>query len=223
LPTLERQPAFSRVKRVAGLRWSHLCVFVGAVALAAAFYFDLAVVNWLKVNATPDMTSFMRAVSRWGDWPMHALAGLIAAGVAYALRSREWLAIFIAMLLALTAASAVNRVIKIAAGRSRPMVTTDAGWRALRWSSNYHAFPSGHTASSTGFFAVLFFARRRIGLPLLAIPLLIAFSRIYLRAHYLSDCVFAAMLGTVCAALSWRAVQKRALLLTPQSGIPNPQ
>ena len=62
-------------------------------------------------------------------------------------------------------------------------------------SSKYHAFPSGHVAASTAFFAVLLFANRRIGILCLPIPLLIGFARMYIDAHYLSDVVCAALLG----------------------------
>jgi undecaprenyl-diphosphatase len=55
-----------------------------------------------------------------------------------------------------------------------------------------------------GFFGVLLFVRRGLGLALLPIPLLIAFSRLYLGAHYLSDVVCGALLGILCA---WIAVQ----------------
>jgi membrane-associated phospholipid phosphatase len=53
--------------------------------------------------------------------------------------------------------------------------------------------------ASTAFFSTLFFARRRIGLACLPIPILIAFSRMYIGAHYLSDVVCAAILGIICA------------------------
>jgi undecaprenyl-diphosphatase len=78
-------------------------------------------------------------------------------------------------------------------------------WNGPRWSAKYHSFPSGHTAASTAFFGVLIFANRRAGLALLPIPLLIAASRIYVAAHYLSDVVGAAIIGLLCAWLCARA------------------
>jgi hypothetical protein len=48
-------------------------------------------------------------------------------------------------------------------------------------------------------FLYAFFARRRIGLACLPIPILIAFSRMYIGAHYLSDVVCAAAFGILCA------------------------
>src|SRR5207248_3826703 len=76
-----------------------------------------------------------------------------------------------------------------------PSVTSEFRWGGPHCSTKYHAFPSGHVSASTAFFGVLIFARRRIGLACLPIPILIGFSRMYLGAHYLSDVVFAAVLG----------------------------
>ncbi|MBA3762447.1 MAG: phosphatase PAP2 family protein [Chthoniobacterales bacterium] len=154
----------------------------------------------------------MRFVTKWGDWPTHVAAGVLGAAIAYALGKREWLVIFAAMVIACAVAGSVNRVIKVTAGRSRPSVKVERGWNGPSAKSDYHAFPSGHTAASTAFFAALVFARRRIGLALLPIPLLIAASRIYLNAHYLSDVVFAAMLGIACAALVWYFAARQPVL-----------
>ncbi|MFN2509014.1 MAG: phosphatase PAP2 family protein [Chthoniobacterales bacterium] len=193
----------------AGSRWRYVWIFLAALLLIASFYFDAAVQSWMLTHQTAGAKAFMQFVSRWGDWPSHIIAGLIGGGIAYAAKSRAWLAIFAAMLLACASAGVVNRIIKISAGRSRPAVEVDAGWKSFRFSSNYNAFPSGHTAASSGFFAALFFARRRIALALLAIPLLIAASRLYLNAHHLSDVVCAAILGVLCGWMAWRFVAAR--------------
>jgi membrane-associated phospholipid phosphatase len=90
-------------------------------------------------------------------------------------------------------------VVKISTGRARPSVQTAAEWNGPKLNPRYNAFPSGHTAASTAFFATLAFASWRIGLGFLAVPLLIAFSRMYVAAHYLSDVVCATILGLVVA------------------------
>ncbi len=206
---LETQMGFSRVKTLAGWRAVALWALVAAAALGLSFFFDAAVQAWIAQHQVPGWRAAMRLVSRWGDWPSHVALGLIGAAFAYFLGNRQWLAIFAAMVLACALAGTVNRGIKIVAGRARPSVTTDAGWHGPRLSSEYNAFPSGHTAASTAFFAVLLFARRRVGVPLLAIPLLIAFSRIYIAAHHLSDVVAGALVGILAALVLWRAVQSR--------------
>src|SRR5207249_7188490 len=126
--------------------------------------------------------------------------------------------IFLAMLVALALAGVTGRVVKFATGRARPSVQTEVHWNGPRWSSKYHAFPSGHTASSTAFFVALFLKRKKIGAPLLLIPVLIALSRLIVGAHYLSDVTFAAILGGLCAML---AVHWLCSVRNPQFAIRN--
>jgi undecaprenyl-diphosphatase len=185
--------------------WALLCVAL----LLLAFRFDASVHAWAQQHQTPGWRAVMEFASRWGDWPSHVIIGMIAVGVAYVMRSRRWLAVFLAMVLACAVAGMVGRTIKIAAGRARPMVTTDPGWHGLRFSSKYTSFPSGHTAATTGFFCALLLARRRVGLVALPVPLLISTSRIYVGAHYLSDVAGGAMVGTMSAVIAWRYVQRR--------------
>ena len=153
----------------------------------------------------------MGRVSWWGDWPLHVIIALIGVAIAYALGSRRWIMICAAMVIACALAGLVNRTIKIATGRARPLVTQDAGWNGLRFDSKYTSFPSGHTAATTAFFGTLVCARRRVGLVLLPIPLLIAVSRIYLNAHYLSDVVGGALVGMLAAFVTWRFFSTRML------------
>jgi undecaprenyl-diphosphatase len=112
--------------------------------------------------------------------------------------------IFLSMLVAMAIAGVAGTVIKRTIPRARPSVKSELRWGGPRFSTKYHAFPSGHVGASTAFFGVLIFARRRIGLACLPIPILIGLSRMYLGAHYLSDVVCAAVLGIVCAAIVWR-------------------
>jgi undecaprenyl-diphosphatase len=190
-------------------RWWFVWLALALIALGFSFALDAPTQAWLADRQTAALKTFMRNVSRWGDWPTHIALGVVAAVVALVVRSRRWLAIFAAMVIACGAAGMANRVIKIAAGRSRPAVVTDAGWHGPRFSSKYNAFPSGHTASSTAFFGSLCLARRRIGLLFLPIPMLIAFARLYVGAHHLSDVVAGALLGVACAALLTPSVRAR--------------
>lgn len=68
---------------------------------------------------------------------------------------------------------------------------------------SFYSFPSGHTASS---FAVATLAIIRCSVPvwcgILTIALIVAFSRIYLRVHYLSDVVCGVLLGILCGFAS---------------------
>jgi membrane-associated phospholipid phosphatase len=193
--------------------WIALIV-AAVIALVAAFLLDQATAHLITTYSSPELKRVMRIVSRVGDWPTHAIAGAIGFAITLVIGSKAWMRIFVAMLIALALAGVTARAIKIASGRARPSVKTEAQWNGPQFSSKYHAFPSGHTASSTAFFVALFLTRRKSGAPLLLIPILIALSRMIVGAHYLSDVILAAILGVICALL---AVHWLCTIRNPQS------
>ena len=174
-------------------------IVIAAITIAAAFYFDDAVRNFVEQHQDRVSRNFMRNISLFGDWPEHLAVGLILAGIAWWRGNKKWTRIFLSMLIALAIAGVVGRGIQIATGRARPSVRTEEVWN--RFSAKYHAFPSGHVTASMAFFGVLFFANRRVAVACLPIPILIGFSRIYLGAHYLSDVVCGVILGILSAVL----------------------
>jgi undecaprenyl-diphosphatase len=178
-----------------------LGIAIAAIAIAAAFYLDDTVWNFITHHQNRAIRNFMRTVSLFGDWPSHVALGLVLLAFAWVRGSRKWTRIFLSMLVAMAIAGLAGTVIKRTMPRARPSVKSELRWGGPHFSSKYHAFPSGHVAASTAFFGVLIFARRRIGLTLLPIPILIGFSRMYIGAHYLSDVVCAAVLGILCALL----------------------
>jgi undecaprenyl-diphosphatase len=182
------------------MRW-FICAAVAVSICALSFYFDAPVQNWAEAHDNAALSGAMNVVSRIGDWPAHVGVGLLAAAIAYACRRMRWARVFVVMVLACIVAGLCARVVKIGAGRARPSVQTETEWNGPHLRSKYHAFPSGHTACSTAFFALLAFATRRRSAALLMIPALIGFSRIYIGAHHLSDVVCAAALGFVVAWL----------------------
>lgn len=187
-----------------------LGIVIAAAAIAVAFYFDNAVRDFMAQHQSRGVYNFMRNVSRVGDWPEHFLLGLALFSFARWRGHKEWARIFLAMLIALSIAGVTGRVLKVTTGRARPSVNAEHVWNGLSVSgSKYHSFPSGHVDASVGFFAVLVLARRRIGIACLPIPALIAFSRMYLGAHWLSDVVCAVLLGILAALLVWHFARPR--------------
>jgi membrane-associated phospholipid phosphatase len=197
------------VKRTAVFYWL-IGVMIAAIVILAAFHWDKAVRDFIASHQDPSVRNFMRYVSRYGDWAEHFFPGLVLAGIAWWRGNKRWTRIFLSMVIALSIAGLAARAIKISTGRARPSVKAEEMWNGPHLSSKYHAFPSGHVVASTAFFAVLVFANWRIGLPFLAIPILIGFSRIYGGAHYLSDVICAAVLGIFCAFVVWRIGNRKS-------------
>jgi membrane-associated phospholipid phosphatase len=190
-------------------------IVIAAVVIGVAFYLDEAARDFIAHHQNRVGYNLMRNVSRLGDWPEHFALGIVLTGIAWWRGNKKWTRIFLSMLIALAIAGVVGRGIQVVTGRARPSVKTEEVWNGLRFSSKYHAFPSGHVAASSAFFAVLFLANWRIGLIGVPIPILIGFSRMYVAAHYLSDVVCAAVLGVICAILVarllWRNIEHRTL------------
>jgi membrane-associated phospholipid phosphatase len=186
------------VKRAADWYWL-MGIVAAAIAIAVSFHFDESVRTFMMQHQTAAGRKFMRRVSFFGDWPLHAITGLVLLAVAWSRGCKYWTRVFIAMLLAMLLAGFAGTVIKRTVPRPRPSVHALARWGGPRFNTNYHSFPSGHVNASMAFFGVLIIARRRLGIACLPIPILIALSRMYLGAHYLSDVVCGAVLGFSCA------------------------
>lgn len=67
----------------------------------------------------------------------------------------------------------------------------------------FYSFPSGHTTASFAFVGVaLMKCTPAVFFPILTLAALIAFSRIYLRVHYLTDVLCGILLGLICGISS---------------------
>jgi membrane-associated phospholipid phosphatase len=199
------------VKRKAVFYWL-IGIAIVAMAIALGFYFDDSMRDFMVQHQNPAMRSFMRYVSILGDWPLHLALGLLLLAVAWISDSKKWTRIFLAMLIAMAIAGLTGHVIKRTIPRPRPSVHAEMRWGGPHFSSKYHSFPSGHVGASTAFFCTLLLASRRIGLACLPIPIVIAFSRMYLGVHYLSDVVCAAVLGILCALIVTRMFLRERLM-----------
>lgn len=168
---------------------------------------DAYIANWLHANATPSLTQFFLAVSLvHGIVPMlaytAALAGFLVLQGDFYWARRVALIVPTGMLF--------NTVLKLAYQRLRP--SFDHPILTL----GTYSFPSGHAAGATlfyGLFALVLLSRlgshgaRAACVAIAAlIVAVVAFSRLYLGVHYLSDVVAAA-----CASVAWIAFGLTAL------------
>lgn len=158
--------------------------------------------TWLHVHSTPLLTSAMFVVTYLGSG---AVAACIAVtfGIYLIWRRRfYWLAAFLS---SVYGGILLNRILKYEFQRPRPHFDNPL----LSLSS--YSFPSGHTMTATvvyGVLAAYFFTNTRdwrwrvlITCAATFLILLVAFSRVYLGAHYLSD-----VLGAMAEGLAWLAL-----------------
>jgi membrane-associated phospholipid phosphatase len=172
---------------------------------------DVQLAHWFHAHATPGFTRAMLLVTH-----VNGLVGTSIMAVALALwfhrrGLRDWLFLTLA---AVPGGLLLNILLKHVFQRARP--TFDDPLVTLETFS----FPSGHTAACTVFYGLLacWLARRLAPGPMRALAVaacvamvaLVALSRMYLGAHYLSDVLAAAAEGCawlatcMLAAGAWR-------------------
>ena len=116
-----------------------------------------------------------------------------------------------------TLCGAIVNSVRLLTGRARPSNTEavqewNGLWRgreSLLFNSQYHSFPSGHTGVAFALFGVILFADRRHGWWALLAAAAIAWSRIYLNVHHLSDVMAGAFVGLITAFLVWERLEPR--------------
>ncbi len=158
---------------------------------------------------------FQSAVRKYGDWP--PLMGACAAAllVARLLKSRRWVRVIAAAMIASTLAGIVANASRLTTGRTRPKESPriEQGFygpwhdgRLLVGEPAYNSFPSGHTATAFGLAAVVFFACPAAGIFALSAAGLVAWSSIAMGAHHPSDITVSVIVSFAVAWFVWRWV-----------------
>jgi len=173
---------------------------VGPGARLAAL--DISVSQWLHARAREPWTTLMLAVSH-----LHSVAGiafltLLFAWQLWRRQAHYWL---LTLLLSVPPGMVLNVLLKHSYQRARP------SFEAPLLTLPTFSFPSGHALAATVFYGVLasYLWTRARGAgqhaAVLAVAVsmvaLVAFSRVYLGVHYLTD-----VLAAVAEGLGWLAI-----------------
>jgi len=91
----------------------------------------------------------------------------------------------------------INSTIKILVARPRPYVSDSSVQNIRPDTATGYAFPSGHTQGSATLFTsfAIWLKKRWITIASIVIIIMVAISRMYLGAHYLSDVIVGGLLG----------------------------
>jgi undecaprenyl-diphosphatase len=137
------------------------------------------------------------------------LAGLVAARArsSAALAATGWAAV--ATLIAL----AVNQPLGHLVAEARPYVTHPAILRLADRTSDF-SFPSDHAVMAGAVAAGLTIAHRRLGAVAWVAAVLMAFTRVYIAAHYPWDVVAGLVLGALIALVGWLVLRRPLVWVT---------
>jgi undecaprenyl-diphosphatase len=163
---------------------------------------DQQISHWFNLYGAEPATSLMLGVSA-----LHSVAGMVllvaAAGwYFWRAKARYWL---LALLVSVPSGMVLNMLFKYVFQRSRPVFDTPLV------NLMTYSFPSGHTAAATLFYGVLasyavmgrsgWSVRLGTAAGCVLMVLLVALSRVYLGAHFLSD-----VLAAMAESVAWLAI-----------------
>jgi membrane-associated phospholipid phosphatase len=168
---------------------------------------DVEVARWLRAHATPEVTRWLLLITDLHSTiAVSCYAAIVAGALAWRHQWRRLATVFVCIAGGLT----LNVLMKLAFHRARPVLDDP-----LLTLASY-SFPSGHVAGSTlmyGLVVAWTFTRTRRPVVRVAVTIaaaaaiaLVAFTRMYLGVHYLSDVVAAFAEGVAWLALCLSAL-----------------
>jgi undecaprenyl-diphosphatase len=113
------------------------------------------------------------------------------------------------LIVSTTATFALTDITKWSVQRERPYDRYANVLNKSKKQWNDPSFPSGHTSTafSTATYLSLAYRKVYIIIPVYAWACTVAYSRMYLGVHYLSDVLGGAIIGSGCAFLTWKVNQ----------------
>jgi membrane-associated phospholipid phosphatase len=188
-----------------------ILLLIGVLLCAGGFMLDAPVIAMVAKHGSKGVAKVAGFLSSYGDWPELMILGCLILVFALWRKNKEQRRIVLCMMIAATVAGAVVNSVRIVSGRARPnnreaTQEWNGLWKdgePLFFKNKYHSFPSGHTGAAFAFFGVVTFARPRYGWIFLLVAGAIAWSRIQLNTHHLSDVLTGMVIGITVAYLTW--------------------
>ena len=176
-------------------------VVFGVVTGGWLVSFDILVSEWLHAHATPAFTSIILALTNAHS--MAVISVYTALLVLVLAWKRDWPWLW-AVVFTVSGGLLVNWLLKQVFQRARPTLVDPL------LTLETYSFPSAHTAGATLFYGVLaaYLIYRidntaaKAGIVVVAVCLVavVAFTRVYLGVHFVSD-----VLAAACASVAWLA------------------
>ncbi|MBI3436233.1 MAG: phosphatase PAP2 family protein [Proteobacteria bacterium] len=202
-----------------------------AVIVVIMIYVDAAVMAWQR-QLPRDVIVFFAQVTEFGRaaWLLIPLAlmMLLIASMSSPLLGRMSNLVFAALVarigylfVAIGLPSLVVTITKRLIGRVRPSELGPLAFEPMSWRAAYASLPSGHATTAFAALVAIGYLWPRMRPVLWVYALLIAASRVVLRAHFPSDVIAGAACGAIGAWLvrEWFAARRLGFVRSPDGGI----
>jgi undecaprenyl-diphosphatase len=168
---------------------------------------DYAIEQWINgpAGSIPPLDAVMKVVA---DGAEIIFLGLVAAWFLVGMARRQYKDRYgsVAAVLAAGAALAVNQGIAFFWSRPRPF-TDHPTVHVLLSRSTDPSFPSDHAAAAFAIATVAILVRPRLGVAAVVLACLVAYSRVYVGAHYPGDVLGGALVGIVVGIVLVRLLE----------------
>jgi membrane-associated phospholipid phosphatase len=169
---------------------------------------DTALYIAIARTPTPALDRSMRRLSHAADYSRLSIASAATLSLIGGATGRRAATVGLASVA--VASTVVNIAVKPLSSRRRP----DRAARQVPLSRHVRmpastSFPSGHSAAAFAFATGVGVVMPTTAIPLRALAALVAYSRVHTGVHYPGDVIGGALIGTVLAQMTIRAVDRR--------------
>lgn len=185
---------------------------VVALIVASYYYLDQNISSFAFKHDLRAKFSFLKPIILLGKWQV-ILLGLMAFALYgwYRQKDAAYMRNILFLSAALLLSCALCLVLKCLSGRARPdLLFSDGiyGFYYFKFTRAYWSFPSGHTTAIMAITIGLALLFRAYGFYLILLGLLIAFTRVIMYHHYLSDVLAGLYLTLITVCLTYTLFQK---------------
>lgn len=174
-------------------------ILVISTVVFATFPNDLAWFKALRGDQSQEVREVAMAIGDTGSYAQYNFAVIFGLWMVGFLRKSRYIQRLAVMVFVSTVlAGLVCNVFRFSLGRPRPFTNVDpAQFQGPQFQARYHGFPSGHTSTAFGTAVPVVSAMPTVGVPVLLYAGTMGWARMYDKAHYPSDVLVGAYLGTI--------------------------
>ena len=187
----------------------YIIFFIVTVVITALLYLfaDREIAVYFHTLDNPNIRQFFSSITHLGKSEWYLIPSILLFWFFYKRKNREYATMTLYLFMTNVIAGIGVWLFKIPFGRMRPEFYLNEGLYGFTWfaiDADYASFPSGHTITIISTVVALSLLFPRLKYILLPIGAVVAFSRVVVTAHYLSDVIFASFLGTMVAIALYR-------------------